>query len=299
MSTNAEAGPELTSEGRLDAPFGKRLYDDAVVKKLKGVAKFRFWGTFLLVAVLWMLLEVAPSDRVDRLTAKPVVFRDASPAAQDSGEKVVVPSLVMQVQRSNERPAWTNTKVSPIQVISFVGAKEIPPGAEAKAVLLTGATNGLIKARLVEPLKVDGVSLLDAGVLLLGQGRSTEERLFVAFQKAVFRDGKSIPISAQAYDVSDSILGLKGSRVGDMTLKLAASSGLYFLSGMAAGMQTPSYDDSGRPRRPSIGDAALNGVSQAAGENAKAYMEDIKNRPPIIEVKSGTTFIVTFDGGGQ
>lgn len=188
---------------------------------------------------------------------------------------------------------------TPIQVLSFVSAKEIPPGAEAKAGLLTGATNGLIKARLLEPLKVDGVSLLDAGVLLLGQGRSTEERLYVDFKKAVFRDGKSVPVSAQAYDISDSILGLRGSRVGDVTLKLAASSGLYFLSGMATGMQTPSYDELGRPRRPSTGDAALNGVAQAAGEDAKTYMEDIKNRPPLIEVKSGTTFIVTFDGGAQ
>lgn len=299
MSINNESSPAITTEGRLDAPFGKRLYDEAVVKKLKGVAKFKFWGLFLLVSVLWLLLEIAPSDRVYKFTAKPVEFEIAIDQVRIEGDKVLIPSLVLQFQRNSERPAWTKTKVTPIQVLSFVGAKEIPPGAEAKAVLLTGATNGLIKARLVEPLKVDGASLLDAGVLLIGQGRSTEERLFVDFRKAVFRDGKSVPISAQAYDISDSIVGLKGSRVGDATLKLAASSGLYFLSGMASGLQAPAYDEAGRPRRPSAGDAALNGVAQAAGEQAKSYMEDIKNRPPIIEVKSGTTLIVTFDGGNQ
>lgn len=299
MSINNETSPAIVSEGRLDAPFGKRLYDETVVKRLKGVAKFKFWGSFLLVAVLWLLLEIAPADRVHKLTAQPIEFETTVDQIKIEGNKVTIPSLVLQFQRNSDRPAWTKIKSTPIQVLSFVGATEIPPGAEAKAVLLTGATNGLIKARLVEPLKVDGVSLLDAGVLLLGQGRSTEERLFVDFKKAVFRDGKSISISAQAYDVSDTILGLKGSRVGDATLKLAASSGLYFLSGMASGLQVPAYDQGGKPRRPSTGDAALNGVAQATGEQAKSYMEDIKNRPPIIEVKSGTTFVVTFDGGNQ
>jgi hypothetical protein len=121
--------------------------------------------------------------------------------------------------------------------------------------------------------------------------------LFVDFRKAVFRDGKSISVSAQAYDASDTIVGLKGSRVGDMTLKVAASSGLYFLSGMAAGLGAPQYDDLGRAKRPSTEQAALNGVAQASGEQAKAYMEDMKNRPPLIEVKKGTIFVVTFDGG--
>lgn len=297
MSINKGQSLEFVSERRLDAPFGKRLYDEAVVKKLLTVTNLKFWSISILVLVFWILLEIAPSDRVYRHTARLVNFEETINRVQVDGDKIIVPSLVLQFQRNSEKPLWAKTKTTPIQVLSFVGASEIPPGAEVKAELLSGATNGLIKARLIEPLKVAGASLLDAGVLLLGQGRSTEERLFIDFRKAVFRDGKSIAVSAQAYDFSDAILGLKGSRVGDMTLKLAASSGLYFLSGMASGLQTPPYDESGRPRRPSTQDAALNGVSQAAGEQAKAYMEDIKNRPPLIEVKKGTVFIVTFDGG--
>lgn len=300
MSTNGnESLPEIVPERRIDAPFGKRIYDKVVIRNFRSVTKFKFWGSLLLVFVLWILLQITPSERVDKFTSKPVVFASESAAKNLDGTKIAVPSLVMQYHRNNERPAWARAATTPIQVLNFVGESEIPPGAEAKAELLTGATNGLIKARLIEPLKVDGVSLLDAGVLLLGQGRSSEERLFVDFKKVVFKSGKAMSISAQAYDVSDSILGLKGSRVGDATLKLAASSGLYFLSGMSSGMQNPVYDANGRPRRPSPRDAALNGVSQASGEQAKSYMEDIKNRPPIIEVKSGTTLIVTFDGGGE
>ncbi len=299
MSINSESLPQTIHEDRIDAPFGKRLYDEAVIKSFKSVTRIKFWGSFLLVTVLWLLLEIAPSDRVKRLTAKPIEFENRIAQSGPEGNRINIPSLVPQFQRTQPKVTWPKGKVTPIQVLSFINNREIPPGAEAKATLLTGATNGLIKARLVEALKVDGVSLLDAGVLLIGQGRSTEERLFVDFKKAVFRDGKTITISAQAYDTSDSILGLKGSRVGDATLKLAASSGLHFISGLATGLQAPSVDEAGRPRRPSTSDAALTGVAQASSEQAKSYMESIKGRPVIIEVKSGTTFIVTFDGGNQ
>lgn len=180
-----------------------------------------------------------------------------------------------------------------------MGAGAIPPGAEARAVLLSGATNGMIKAQLTEPLKVDGVSLLDTGTLLIGEGQSSDERLFVRFNKAVFKNGKFIRISAQGYDLSDNILGLKGSRVGDYSMKLAASSGLYFLSGLASGMKTEELQLPGQTRQPRVSDAALQGVSTAASEQAKQYLEQMKNKAPLIEVKSGTSFIVTFEGSEQ
>jgi hypothetical protein len=293
------SSPLISHEGGLDAPFGKRLYDQTVITRLKSVTKFKFWGSCLLLAVITVLLEIATSNRVLKMTAQPVEFDSKDRKIRVDGENIVVPALVLEFQRAIAIPEWAKVKAAPIKILSFVNSSEIPPGAEAKAMLLTGATNGLIKAKLTEPVKIDGVSFLDAGVILLGQGHSTEERLYVDFRKAVFRDGKSISISAQAYDSSDTILGLKGSRVGDLGLKLAASSGLNFLSGMAVGLQTPAYDQSGRPLKPSVGDAALNGVSKAAGDQAKSYMEEIKNRPPIIEVKIGSIFIVTFDGGNQ
>ena len=289
----------ITTDGRLDAPFGKRLYDEAVVQRLKGVAKLKFWGTYLLGLVMSLLMAIAAANRVFKLTAHAIEFETTIDKVRIDGDRVIIPALVLQFQRDTGMPAWARIKATPIQVLNFANAKEIPPGAEGKAVLLTGATNGLIKARLTEPVKVDGVSLLDAGVLLIGQGRSTEERLYVDFRKAVFRDGKSVSISAQAYDASDTIVGLKGSRVGDATLKLAASSGLNFLSGMAVGLEAPAYNQYGMPVKPSVGSAALNGVSTAASEQAKTYMEQIKNRPPIIEVPAGTVFTVTFDGGNQ
>ncbi len=296
MSTEDANSLKMTTETALDGPFGKRIYDEVVSQKIKNVTKLKFWVVFLPLCALLIISEVRESVRVKKNTANTIEFEKVKNEIRIEGDKYIIPPLVLHFQRTYERPAWTRVKSTPIQVLSFTNATAIPPGAEAKAVLLTGATNGLIKARLTEPLKVDGVSLLEAGVLLIGQGRSTEERLYVDFKKAVYKDGKTVAISAQAYDASDTILGLKGSRVGDATLKLAASSGLYFLSGMATGLQGPSFDANGRPRRLSTGEAALNGVSQASSEQAKSYMESIKNRPPLIEVKSGTTFVVTFDG---
>ena len=151
--------------------------------------------------------------------------------------KYIIHPLISSIPPIVLKSGLSKIAAAPIKILSFSNNLEIPPGAEVKATLLTGATNGLIKARLTEPLKVDGTSFLDAGTLLMGQGRSTVDRLYVDFKKAVFKDGKSIPISAQAFDGGDSILGLKGSRVGDISLKLAASAGLNFISGVAIGFQ--------------------------------------------------------------
>ena len=263
----------------MDLPFGKRLYDASVIRKFNGIASMKFITSVLLLAMLTIALELLPSNRVKMSAPRPFEVKISSD--KTGSEAIAVPALIAPTKPLIPKQRWTQENSRPITVISFTNEIGIPPGAEAKAVLLTGATNGLIKAKLIEPLKVDGVTILDSGDLMIGHGRSTEERLYIEFKKVVFRDGKSKPVSAQAYDASDSILGLKGSRVGDLTLKLAASSGLNFLSGMAVGLQTPSYD----------------GVAQASGEQGKALMEDVKNRQPIIEVKSGTEFSVTFDGG--
>ena len=293
-----DSSPKIVSERSLESPFGKRFFDKFMVKKSKSVGHFRFWTLYLTISVVWILIETETSNRVFRESLKAIGMGTKLNEISNNGGGFNIPKLVIDLPPRVEPVRSMHVKLTPIQVINFNGGGgDIPAGSEVKAMLLTGATNGLIKARLTEPLKVNGMSLLEAGVLILGQGRSTEERLYIDFKKAVFKDGKSISVSAQAFDITDSILGLKGSRINDLTIKLAASSGLSFLSGMASGLQVPSYDGSGRPARPSVNDASLNGVSQASTEQAKSYMQDIKGRAPIIEVKSGTPFTITFDGG--
>jgi Bacterial conjugation TrbI-like protein len=296
MSTKNEREPGVSLGAEIDAPFGRRLYDEEFHETRPRVELAKFSLILLLGVVFILLQEIAPATRKSRLTPRPLVLPLGD--VHIEGDKIVVPALVASVPREHETKGSRVYKVSPIQVLSFVG-KEIPPGAEGQAVLLSGGTNGLVKARLTESVKVDGTTVLESGVLLLGEGHSSEERLYIDFRRAVFRSGNSMAISAQAYDVKDAILGLRGSRVNDMTLKIAATSGLNFLSGMALGFETPSFDEIGRPHRPSARDAALNGVAQAAGEEAKRALEDVKNRAPVIEVPAGTSLIVTFDGGRE
>ncbi len=295
-NTKKEQSIDLIQESSLGAPFGKRFYDYAIIKNIKGIDSIKFGGSLLACVTMSFLFLFSSSDRIQNLTPQGIDFKKPPTVINDK-ERLLIPPLVIDYKRPEPLRDWSRLTITPIKVVSFIGTKKIPPGSEGKATLLTGATNGLIKARLTENLKVDGVPYLDAGTLLLGYGRSTEERLFVQFNKAVFRDGNFIPISAQAYDASDSILGLIGSRVGDMGIKLAASAGLHFISGLSSGMQTPQ--DPMHPRKPSLEEATMNGIGTAATEQAKAFMEDIKQKTPIIEVKAGTKFIITFDGGNE
>ena len=293
--TSENAMPQIFSEKSIQKPFGKRFFDKSIHKrrfKRKLIFGIVISSLSVVLIVLWKKL---PKNFVSETKVAEISLNFEKMA----GGVVLVPPLVLKIKIESSPYANGKYKPSKISVVSFIGSGAIPPGAETSAILLSGATNGMIKAQLTEALKVDGVSLLDAGTLLIGEGQSSDERLFVRFNKAVFKNGKFIRVSAQGYDISDKILGLKGSRVGDYTMKLAASSGLYFLSGLASGMKTDEVALPGQSRRPQIGDAALQGVSTAAGEQAKQYLEQMKNKAPLIEVKSGSVFIVTFDGSEQ
>jgi hypothetical protein len=86
--------------------------------------------------------------------------------------------------------------------------------------LATGASNGPVKAILTEGLTISGEELIEPEAVLLGTGQSTEERLFIHFDKVVFKDGSMASIQADAADSSDKTPGLKGSKVGQYALRL-------------------------------------------------------------------------------
>ena len=259
--TNENSLPQIISEKSIPKPFGKRFFDRSIhAKKFKKKLILGI-SISLLCVVLIVLWKKLPKNFISTHSVSEITLNFEKLA----GQVVLVPPLVLKIKIESSPYANGKYKPTKISVVSFVGSGNIPPGAETFAILLSGATNGMIKAQLTEALKVDGVSLLDAGTLLIGEGQSSDDRLFVRFNKAVFKNGKFIRVSAQGYDISDKILGLKGSRVGDYTMKLAASSGLYFLSGLASGMKTDELPFPGQAIRPKISDAALQGVSTAAG----------------------------------
>jgi hypothetical protein len=193
-----------------------------------------------------------------------------------------------------ERPKTQASYFGKIRVVSLRSISEIPIGSEMKAVLASGATDGIVKARLTKPLIVDGEPIVPENAVLFGKGKSGEERLFVEFSKVIFPGGESFPIRAQAFDVSDKILGLKGAFVGSRTKKMAGAMAFGFLGGMADGLQNTngSYF---MMNKPTARDAALAGASKAALDQSQVYLNELKNAPNIIEVKVGTEIVVLTD----
>lgn len=297
MSKNE--GVDLTERKDDSLSFGRDTMSRALWQKIRPSKGLYLFLAAIVLASLIAVLMITSQDRVDEMKnsrENPLPIE-----ISEHFQKIEVPAFVTELPQIQAHFAQKLPKtLTPITVHNFVGQRPIPPGVEVRAILLTGATNGLIKAKLSEPLKFDGSSLLDAGVIVLGQGRSSEDRLYIQFDRIVLPGGRVLRVSAQAYDRGDTMLGLRGSRVGDVGLKLAASSGLHFISGMSMGLTSPpAVSPSGQIQRPRASDAVLSGVSTAASEQARNYMEQIKNRPPTIEVKVGAEFLITFDGGAN
>ena len=193
------------------------------------------------------------------------------------------------------KPKMVSSDLGHIRVVSLRSISEVPTGSEMQAVLSSGATDGIVKARLTAPLIVDGEPIIPENSILFGNGKSGEERLLVEFRKVIFPSGESFAIRAQAFDPSDKILGLKGAVVGTRAKKMAGAMAFGFLGGMADGMQTTSGSSMFMQQRPSVRDGALAGASKAALDQSQTYMEELKRSPNIIEVKAGTDFLVIVD----
>jgi len=193
------------------------------------------------------------------------------------------------------RPKSISSDLGHIRVVNLRSISEVPIGSEMQAVLVSGATDGIVKAMLTAPLVVDGEPVIPENSVLFGKGKSGEERLMVEFNKVIFPTGEAFAIRAQAFDLSDRVLGLKGAVVGTRAKKMAGAIAFGFLGGMADGLQTTSGSSMFLPQRPSTRDAALAGASKAALDQSQAYMEELKRSPNIIEVKSGSSLVVIVD----
>ena len=189
------------------------------------------------------------------------------------------------------------------RVVFFPGAEvikrprsvTIPPGAIVLATLISGASDGPVKAELQEPLMIAGETLLEAGTTLVGTGNSGNERLIIRFRKAIFKDGSVAAVNAQAADSSDKIAGLKGSRVGYRAVKLAAGIGLNFIGGMSAGLQQTQGQQGAVVSAPTMKNALLNGAAVASLQEGQNLMNEYKDEKPVIEVDAGTKLFILFE----
>ncbi len=241
------------------------------------------------------LIVILKNKRVVGIDSKPVGspdFRHEVPIAS--------PGLIARQNNSGgNKPGYYEPPKNRINITNLRSDLTLPVGTEGKAILVSGGTDGLIKAKILKPILVDNEPIIPENAVLIGIGKSGEDRLFVEFQKIVLPSGETYKITAQAFENDDRIQGIKGSIVGTRSKKMMMAMGLGFLGGMADGMRENTSGSYFSSQKPTTRDAALSGASKAALDQSEAYLEEMKKSPNIIQVKSGTEFYFIIDDEKQ
>lgn len=256
-------------------------------------------GGFFVMAIT-LLLQETPTE------SKPIQKTTWASPSDIQAERVEnIPTVVAAEKRTNENHAprtnvnrnrQTAIKLGGPQLVSRPRLGKIPPGSMLKATLLTGGSNGPVRAEVTEGLIVNGETLIEEGTILLGSGQSGEDRLSIRFSQMLFKDGAFDSIDAQACDDTDKIAGIKGSKVGGQALKLGMGIGLNFAGGATTALQDPQGQGGVEIRRPTLKNALLNGAATAALDQSREVMSDTRNKAPVIEVPAGTSIYVLFQG---
>lgn len=251
-------------------------------------------GALVVAIQLYSLFQPSFKKSTDLMFAPPQVRADM--------DSVYLPPL-MDARRDAElerkriaggaraRPLPAVERIRPVNLSGIDG---IPPGSEVVAELVSGGANGMIKAQIVESLKAQGDVLLQKGTVLIGKGSSQDDRLYIAFRRAISPDKSEMKIRALAYDVKDRIIGLKGKKISDYAFKLATSAGLIFLGGVADGMRDDYSSSPFVQRRPTMRDAALNGVTTSTADLSREMMDSMKNSQERVVVDHSSRLIVIF-----
>lgn len=260
--------------------------------------------TVLSIAVVAIIVSGPPEEALEPVETVSAPINVGS-FDNDQGVDLPVYDTLSGIQESDRvktpkgRGGKSVVKLSGPTIVKRPRDLSIIPGTLAKAVLLIGASNGLVKAALTEAVAVNGEELIEAGAVFLGTGRSSEERLFIRFNKVVFQDGSMTGIQADAADAEDKITGLKGSMFSSKALNIAGSVGLSFVGGLADGFQDTQVQGGVAVRPPSTRNALLNATSTTALEQSRNLMSDLKSKTPVIEVPEGTPIYILFGQEGS
>lgn len=198
-------------------------------------------------------------------------------------------------QGSRSRSKLNQMIYSKPQLLLRPGTTKIPPGSMIMATLVSGASDGPVKAKATESLTVNGDTKIPEGTLFVGRGQSGEDRLQISFSKIVFADGSFDSIDAQACDQSDQVAGLIGSKIGNQAVKLAAGIGLEFAGGMSAALQDTEGQSGTTITKPTLKNALLNGAATASLEQSRELMSNWKSKRSPIFVPSGTSICIFFE----
>jgi len=263
-------------------------------KKLVLNAKMFCW-----LAVIVILLALVIQFFQDRHSPKSSSNIASAPEISLTSLIFDIPSLVTKQKEKVSGKSVNNVVFSAPRLISRPrNLSQIPPGSILWAKLVSGASNGLVRAEVTDALIVNGEYLIPEGAILVGNGSSTEERLLISFSQVVFRDGTIGTIDGHGCDKSDKIVGLKGSKLGNKALHIAGSIGLGFVGGFSEGLQETEGQQGAAIRKSNLKNALLNATTTTALEQSKNLMSELKDRVPVIEVRAGTEICVLL-GSGQ
>ncbi len=188
------------------------------------------------------------------------------------------------------------TKLPGPMTVLRPGANEILPGTIVKAVLQTSATDGPVKAVLIEDVVVNGEVKISSGSMVIGVGQSLESRVGIQFHKAIVNEREVLEINAVALDSEDQLVGLQASRLGSESVRLGASVGLNFVGGLAEGMKERTGVNGASVEQNTTSNALLNGAAHASLEQARSLMESTKNQKVSLMVDTGTPIFLFFNG---
>ncbi len=264
-------------------------------KKRTIIPKRFFWLITVLFTVICISMFFQQTDVV-LIIGRSSLIGGAEILPASSDPSVTVARIQEEKASKNSKIGKKVQKYSGPQLIVRRRAGQIPPGLLAKAVLKSGASNGLVRAELSDDLSFNGETILEVGSVLVGQGSSTEDRLYIRFDQMVTKDGTIESVHAQACDLSDKIVGLKGSKLGQRAAKVAASIGLGFIGGLATGLQDSKGENGVLVHEASLKNALLNGTANAALETSREMISNVKDQQPVITVKESTEICVLFEG---
>ncbi|MEY4616381.1 MAG: Bacterial conjugation TrbI-like protein [Pseudomonadota bacterium] len=263
-------------------------------RSLNGKVAAGIFGALMILGVGYSIVSEFSNPSSGTIQGEPIGFNgqlNSSPQIEIPRGDTEWRKPSPEFKRASSARTYTG-----LQVIQRPLLGKIPPGTMVKARFITGASNGPLKATLVEPLVVSGDAIVPEGTVLVGSGSSGEDRLTVQFSKLVFNDGKSQNIEAQGCDVEDQTVGIRGKKISKYAYLLAAGAGLNFVGGLTEGLQEAQVQNGVAVKKNDLKNAALNGASKAALDQSQHILNDVKNKKSVIQVESGKEFYVLFQG---
>jgi type IV secretory pathway VirB10-like protein len=269
-----------------------------------------FYGKWIVGAIfVFLFVFVLVSDQQTPVSEAPLNHESGFSSEIASTQGSEAPDLVAfdppGTQASGARPinagaGQLSPKIAGPKLVRRVLSLNVPDGAMADAVLMTGAKAGPVKATLSSELRSRfGEHLLPSDATILGTAQATGDRLQIRFSKAILPDGDVVKISADALDSGDKTPGIKGAFIARQGLVLAGSIALNALSGVADGLQENEAVGAGIAKKANTRNALLNGASRASLDQAKELTQDFRESRKSIAVAAGTKIIVLFGEDSQ